>query len=183
MQRSRILFIVILTFFCFLHSVPGWAGSFLLSPKTYTWATGQPNSYTEHFFNCESQAKYNLVIQNGNIDGTKRLSNITILLNGMEVIRSHELKPNVVKVEKPVSVRSENTLEVRLANNLFGKLTVSIECIKNCLEISITPINGAITTNQILVHGEVYTGSSEVGITVNGFPALVHEQNWSYLSL
>jgi len=77
-------------------------------------------------------------------------------------------------------VQSENTLEVRLANNLFGKLTVSIECIKNCLEISITPINGAITTNQILVHGEVYTGSSEVGVTVNGFPALVHEQNWSY---
>jgi len=180
MLRNRLILLVISAYLCFLYSASSWAGSFLLSPKTYTRTTAQPNSYAESFANCEPQSQYNLIVMNGNTDGSQRLSSATILLNGQKVLRANELNQNVDKVIKPVSVQADNSLEVRLASGPSGKLTVSIECVANCLEITITPVGGTITSNQTLARGEVRTSSPEAGVTVNGFAALVQGQSWAY---
>jgi hypothetical protein len=180
MQRYRVVLLIIFTYLFFLHSASGWAASYLLNPKSYFRTTGQPNSYTEGFSNCEPQSQYHLVVTNGNSDGSQRLSSSAILLNGQEVLRSDELNQNVDRVVKPVAVQPENTLELRLASGPGGQMTVSIDCVANCLEVSITPISDTIATNQTLVRGEVHSASSEVGVTVNDLSALVHGQKWAY---
>ncbi len=169
MQRSRMLFLVVIIYLFLLPVSHLWAGSFLLSPKTYTRTTGQPNSYTEAFSNCEPQAQYHLVILNGNSDGSQRLSSATLLLNGQEMLKPSELNQNVGQVEKPVPVQADNTLEVRLASGPGGQLTVSIECVANCLEVQInSPVSGAVLNqDRLLVTGTVQSSSEEVGVFVN----------------
>lgn len=182
MPRCRVVLLAIFTYLCFVYPTSSWAGSFLLSPKTYTRTTAQPNSYMESFTNCEPQAQYKLVVMNGNADGSQRLSSATILLNGQEVLRSSELNQNVDKVEKPVSVQPENTLEMRLASGPGGKLTVSIECVANCLEVQIgSPVSGAILNqDRVLVTGTVQSSNEEVGVVVNTTSGQVSERPYTF---
>jgi hypothetical protein len=121
-------------------------------------------------------------VLNGNNDGSQRLSSARILLNGLEILHSNEFNQKVGKIQKPISVQTENTLEVRLASGPGGKLIVSVECVDNCLNIQIMPIGSTITANRILVRGIVNTSSSEVGVTLNDLPALVHEKDWAYFA-
>jgi hypothetical protein len=157
-----------LIYFCWGSVSSLWAIT-LFGPNTYNRTTGKPNIYTDTFSNCETQSLYKLVIKNGEADGSKRLSSASILLNGVEVLRPHDLNRKVRLVERPVTVQSENTLELRLASRPGGQLTVSIECITNCFEVTIdAPIfNANLNQSTVLVTGTVYSRSEEVGVVVN----------------
>ncbi len=168
MVRVSIVVFATLIYFCWGSVSSLWAIT-LFGPNTYNRTTGQPNIYTDTFSNCEPQTVYKLVVKNGQSDGNQRLSSATILLNGVEVLRPNDLNQRVTQVEKPVTVQADNTLEVRLASGPGGQLTVSIECITNCFEVTITaPIsNTSLNQSTVLVTGTVYSGSGEVGVVVN----------------
>jgi hypothetical protein len=74
-----------------------------------------------------------------------------------------------------VSAQSDNRLEIRLAGTPLGQLTLSVECITNCLGVAIaTPITGTIINQDaMVVTGTVHTSSGEVGVSVNATPAQV----------
>ena len=171
MPRKRLLSIPVLLSFILLSAAPLWAGS-LLGPKTYTRTTGQPDTYTEKFSQCEPLSKYELRVINGLADGRQRLSNATVVLNGKEVLSPHDLNQNVDRIERQVEAQSDNILEFRLASGPGGQLTISIECVENCFEIHpISPVPGAVLNqDRVLVTGTVQSSSEEVGVIVNTIP-------------
>ena len=167
------LLVFVASLICFptfdLRADPLWG------PETYERTTGQPNQYSKTFANCEPEAKYELLVINGDESGAGRLSSATITLNGQEVLRPNDLNQQVGKVTKPVEVLPENTLKVRLASLPKGKLTVSIECTENCFSLTIdSPTSGEIVNqSSMMVLGEVNSATKEVGVAVSFFPGVV----------
>ena len=147
----------------------------LFGPETYNRTQGQPNEYTKTFANCEPEAKYELLVLNGDESGTGRLSSATILLNGQEVLRPNDFNQQVERITRSVQVLSENTLEIRLASMPDGQLTISIECVENCFEIEIElPASGAVVNlDRVLVTGTITTGTGEAGVFSGFSPGFV----------
>lgn len=181
MPRSCVIILAILTSLCLLPVNDIWAGS-LFGPKTYTRTTGQPNTYSESFSNCEPQAQYELRVQNGLAGGSQRLSSATVVLNGQTVLSPNDLNHKVYQIVRPVPMLSENALEVRLASGPGGQLTISIECVANCFEVAISSqVPGAILNqHRVLVTGTVSSSSEEVGVTVNTGPGYVSGPPFSF---
>lgn len=153
-----------------------WAdGSVLYGPRTYERTSGPPNTFAATFPNCEPAAQYRLVAMNGSADGGNRVASATILLNSAVVIGPRDLNQTVAQVVRSVSVSSTNRLEVRLAGAPAGRLTVSVECIANCLQIAIAaPADGSsLSQDAIVVTGTFRTSSDEAGVNVNGTIAQV----------
>src|SRR5271157_6387722 len=107
----------VMLFLLLAGSLPGYCGAQMLpifGPKQYTRATGKPQTLTDTFLNCEKAAQYQMVVTNGNPNGTNRVSSATILLNGTEVVGPSDLNQNVAEVMKPVAVVGTNTLTTTL---------------------------------------------------------------------
>jgi hypothetical protein len=147
----------------------------LFGPKEYARTTGTPNEFSERFDNCEPQSQYQLVVENGNPDGTQRLSSASVLLNGTEVLRPNELNQQIGRLERPIPVSPINMLSVRLASGPDGVLNAWIECVANCLAVHVTsPAPSAeITVPSVSVFGTLASGSDQVGVVVNGLPTFV----------
>jgi hypothetical protein len=147
----------------------------IFGPKQYTRGTGKPESFTDAFQNCETAAQYDLVVVNGNPDGSDRVSSATILLNGTQVAGPDDFNQNVAQVTKPVAVASSNMLEATLASKPGSFLTVSLQCASNCLGVQVTtPTSGSsLSVSATNVGGTVSSSADEVGVVVNGVPGLV----------
>jgi len=147
----------------------------LFGPKEYARTTGALNEFSERFDNCEPQSQYQLVVENGYPDGTRRLSSASVLLNGTEVLRPNELNQQIGRLERPIPVSPSNALSVRLASGPDGVLTAWIECVANCLAVHVTShAPGAeITVPSVSVFGTLASGSDQIGVIVNGLPAFV----------
>ena len=61
-------------------------------PKQYTRTAGPPQTFTEHFHHCGTAA-CQIVIVNGNADGSNRVSSASISLNGVEIRPLRSLRP------------------------------------------------------------------------------------------
>lgn len=152
----------------------------IFGPKQYMRSTGKPQTFTDTFLNCETAAQYDLVVVNGNADGSNRISSATIALNGTQVVGPSDLNQNVAQMTKPVTVAESNTLETTLASKPGSFLTVSLQCTRYCLSVDITtPASGtSLSVSSTIVGGTVSTTADEVGVVVNGVPAAV--QNGQY---
>ena len=177
MLTSHRLLIVMFAFYAtaWCETSSAAAPLYLFGPKEYARTTGAPNEYSERFDNCEPQSQYKLVVDNGNPDGTQRLSSASLLLNGTEILRPNELNQRIRHLEKPITVSPSNMLAVRLASGPGGVLNTWIECIANCLAVHVTsPAPGAeITVPSVSVFGAVTSGSDQVGVVVNDLPTFV----------
>lgn len=147
----------------------------VFGPTQYNRGTGAPQTFTDTFLNCETAAQYNLVVVNGNPDGTNRVSSATIRLNGTQVADPRDFNQSVSQITKPVAVSASNTLETTLASAPGSFLTVSFQCARNCLSVEITaPIsNASPNVASLNVGGTVSSSADEVGVTVNAIPGLV----------
>jgi hypothetical protein len=147
----------------------------IFGPTKYTRGTGAPQTFTDTFVNCETAAQYELVVVNGNPDGSGRISSAAVYLNGTQVVGPKDFNENVAQLIRPVTVAGSNTMQTTIASAPGSFLTVSIRCVRGCLSVQITgPSSGSslslATTN---VGGTVSSSADEVGIVVNGIPALV----------
>jgi len=164
-------FALVIWTFLVASAAPAFANFTVFGPKTYTRTAATPSISTEQFQTCELGGQYRLVVQNGEPDGSQRLSSASILLNGIEVMGSSDLNQNVAQIERTVSIHASNALEVRLAAGPGGKLSVKLDCLAGCLsvEIDAPPNDSIVNRSTALVTGHLSSLAEQVGISVNGF--------------
>lgn len=139
----------------------------LFGPKKYQRTTGKPDVYSDMVEVCNSGASYKIVVENGEA-GAKRVSSGTIMLNGTEIVTQNEFNQQVGKIEKPVSLSEENTIQVKLASIPGSFINVSLVCTANCLDVKISsPTDqGTINKSRTIVSGDLYNAFGETGITI-----------------
>ena len=158
-----------------LLAAEGAAGERVFGPALYQRGTGAPKTYQGAFEVCDPSGSFRLVVENGP-DGVPRVSSATVLLNGTRVVWPSDLNQQVAGLDRPVTLRGANEIEVRLASGPPGGLRLWIEATMRCLTVRITePAAGDIVPGPwVLVRGEV-RGLDEVGVTVNGVRASVED--------
>lgn len=164
-----------------LLAAEGAAGERVFGPALYQRGTGAPKTYQGAFEVCDPSGSFRLVVENGP-DGVPRVSSATVLLNGTRVVGPSDLNQQVAGLDRPVTLRGANEIEVRLASGPPGGLRLWIEATMRCLTVRITePAAGDIVPGPwVLVRGEV-RGLDEVGVTVNGVPAAVQGGDFAAL--
>ena len=122
--------LVILAAAMVLSSSPSSASADMtpaFGPKTYTRAQGRPQIFTERFQHCGTAA-CQLVIVNGNADGSQRISGASISLNGVEIAGPSDFNQQVARIVKPVVLAANDTLVIQLASRPGGFLIIGVEC-------------------------------------------------------
>src|SRR5947209_18303815 len=97
-------------------------------PKQYTRSAGPPQTFTETFQHCGT-APCQLVVVNGNADGSNRISSASISLNGAQILGPSDFNQQVGRIVKPVVLTDNNQLRITLASKPGSFLTVSVECL------------------------------------------------------
>jgi hypothetical protein len=108
---------------------PAHSGSSITTfgPRRFDRTTGPPNQYLEQFsLPATATSPYTLHIQNGDLDGTNRVSSATVKLNGAVILSPSDLNQNVAGVDRTVTLASANTLEVSLASVPGSYLIIDI---------------------------------------------------------
>ncbi len=140
----------------------------LFGPTKYERTTGAPNVFNDSFPACNTGATYKLIIENGEA-GKDRISSGAISLNGQEIVRQNYFSQKIEKIEKTVSLQTENTLTIKLASGPGGFIRVSVYCVTNCLEVKITtPVTQTIVNKaKTIIKGDLYNAFSETGVVLN----------------
>lgn len=86
-------------------------------PTTYTRTSGPPNQFQETIALPPTlTAPFRLHIQNGNPDGSNRISSATITLNGTQIAGPSDFSQQVAAFDRTVTLQANNTLQVRLTS-------------------------------------------------------------------
>lgn len=145
------------------------SSSFAQSPpifaNKYTRTIGKPNTFQDVFQSCNANATYKLVVENGE-GGKDRLSSASVSLNGQEIVRENDFNQKTDKIEKNVTLQSENTLDIKLASGPGGFIKASIYCVSGCLDVKITSPSNNITVNKAktLIQGSLSNAADETGV-------------------
>jgi hypothetical protein len=95
---------------------------------TFTREKGEPITVTRHFpLLKDSTGPYVLRLSNGGSGGQHRVSSARIMLNGVEVLSPLHFSQQVEFLEIPVELVANNKLEVTLAGEPLGFVTITIE--------------------------------------------------------
>jgi len=95
-------------------------------PTDFVRGKGKPETVQDTFL-AEPGSGFTLVVHNGNPDkDNKRVTSAAILLNGDTIFSPEDFKKEVYRLEQPVSLQSENQLEVRVAGKPGSFLTLSV---------------------------------------------------------
>lgn len=139
----------------------------LYGPAKFERTIGKPNTYQNTFQACNTAATYKLVVENGE-GGKDRLSSSSISLNGVAVIRENEFNQRVDKVEKTVTLLSENILDVKLSSGPGGTIKTSIYCVSGCLDVKITSPenNSTVNRSKTIIQGSLSNAYGEIGLTL-----------------
>ena len=142
------------------------------------WGKQTPDEeiFTANFSNCEVSAQYELVVINGLSGGLNRVTQGTVLLNGVEVISAQDFTAAHAQINQSIVVQGNNDLEVRLQGPIGAQVQAFIVCTANCLGVSIDAPLADATINQpsMVVNGSVTTSSIRpVGVVVNQHVAKV----------
>ncbi len=179
MRRVRLLHVpfLALAFSLSLLLSPLFAQTFKpVFTKQYTRLAGTPVTVSDPFTACDARGIFRVVVLNG-AGGQGRISSGSIFVNGLEVIKEQDFNQQVSRTERSLTgILLNNQIEVRLKSGPGAAVQVTVEGIQNCLGITITsPAPGSvINRSSVLVLGEVHAPTgAEVGVTVNSFPGLV----------
>ena len=125
MAKSRLfgfLFAVLICVFC---TSDVFAQALVFGPKTYTRVNGAKNTFTDSFSLSSLQGTFTLIVVNGNANGSGRVMNGSITLNGIEVVTQKDFHSS--RIEKTITPLTNNSLTIQLKGgppNSF--ITVSI---------------------------------------------------------
>ncbi len=98
-----------------------------LGPKQYTRVAGPPQTFIETFQHCGT-ASCQIVVINGNADGTNRVSSASLSLNGVQVIGPSSFNQKAGKIVKSVVLADENQLTIRLTAKPGSFLIIEVDC-------------------------------------------------------
>lgn len=159
--------------------------SLLFGPQEFTRSddglAGTPKKSKISFENCETKAQHQLVIENGNADGTFRVRSGKVELNGEEIVKQREFNKKTYTIKKFLGeLPAQNTLEVKLRSKRERFINLRIECISDCLGITITnPIGeSSIHIPLISVFGTIQSSAEQTGVVVNGYPANIYGDHY-----
>lgn len=153
--------------------------------RTYVRSTGSPESVTDVFTACDPTGSFRLTVVNGPAD-QPRVTSASIALNGLEVVTQSEFNDQVAQIQKPLAgVGATNSLTVRLTAKPTGAILLTVDGDQNCLGITIvSPRTGDVVQSPLLVRGQARaSGTGDVGVTVNGRPAVVTGDSWAAVAL
>lgn len=119
----------------------------VFGPQRFTRLTGQPVNTVQTFsLPPETIAPFGILVENGAAEGSNRVSNATIKLNGTDLYTPSDFNQNVASLTKTVSLTATNTLEVKLASATGSYLTISFTATRNASQPSLTSVVPARTT-------------------------------------
>ena len=104
-------------------------------PERYTRTAGPPNVFSTTFQHCGT-APCQIVVVNGNADGSNRISSASIFLNGLQIAGPADFNQQVGTIVKPVTLAGENKLTVELASKPGSFLTIEVECLASPVVLS-----------------------------------------------
>ncbi|TMH57174.1 MAG: hypothetical protein E6H53_13455 [Betaproteobacteria bacterium] len=135
-MRASIVLIAVVALFAGVGPPDAHAQTMpVFGPKQYTRTAGPPQTFTEHFSHCGTQA-CQLVIVNGNANGAGRVSSASVSLNGVQIVGPSDFNQNVGRIVIPVGLTDDDTLAITLASGVAGSLTVTVECATSPVDLS-----------------------------------------------
>src|SRR5438034_3038948 len=108
--------------------VPAAPMTAAFGPKQYIRAAGPPETFTETF-QYHGTSPCQIVVVNGNADGTQRISSASISLNGQQIVGPRDFNQQVGGIVKAVVLADQNQLSTTLRSKPGSFLTVSVECL------------------------------------------------------
>ena len=143
----------------------------VFGPVQFSRTTGRPNTFTESFQRCGT-ASSQIVIFNGNSDGSKRISSASIVLNGRQVIGPSDFNRKAGLIVKPVLLLDENQLTVRLASTPGSFITVEIESAESEVILSAGPAGASLPnpTNLLSAFRIINSGTISRARATRGRP-------------
>lgn len=96
-------------------------------PKRYTRTAGPPNVFNETIAVPPwLVGPYTLRVQNGEPDGTRRVSAASIVINGVTVATQSDFNQNVGGFDRAVTLTPSTTMQIRLESTPGGYLTINL---------------------------------------------------------
>jgi len=125
-RKIKLLLSVLVAMLQWTGVPPAGAQTPLFGPKQYTRVSGAPQTFSETFSRCGTAA-CRIVVDNGNADGTHRVSSASISLNGAQILGPADFKQQVGRIVRLVALGDQNQLTVKLASGPGSFLTVDVE--------------------------------------------------------
>ena|SRR3989338_304259 len=195
MTKRTFSFIMITGCIFLFQSTPFALASPIFGPSKYIREKGRPHEFKERFTLCAVSGTYKLIVDNGTYTVTEedddddekdkgkhkknekddkkekktRVSAGEIEINGEEIIKEHDFKKRLARVQRTISLpQGENRVEIEVKGKPGAFITVSIECISGCLEPEITyPLTGAIVNkSKTVVQGSLSNLYGEAGVII-----------------
>ncbi|HEY3136892.1 MAG TPA: IPT/TIG domain-containing protein, partial [Blastocatellia bacterium] len=111
-------------------------------PRRFDRLTGSPVTVSDQFtLPSDAVPPFTILVQNGNSDGSSRVSSATITLNGTDIFTQRDFNQSTATLVKQVSLVASNTIAVRLASAPGSFLTITIASSRSSL-VSISPVFG-----------------------------------------
>lgn len=177
-MTKRIFGLIMITGCIFLFQSTSFASP-IFGPNKYTREKGRPHEFKETFYLCSISGTYKLIVDNGTYITTEedddekekktRVSAGEIEINGEEIIKEHDFKKRLARVERTINLpQGENRIEIEIKGKPGAYITVTIECISGCLEPKITfPITGTIVNkSKTIVQGNLSNLYVEAGVII-----------------
>src|SRR5688572_4627882 len=159
----------------------------VFGPKTFSRTPGRSEVFQENFTLSSLSGTFTLIVENGDLNGKRRINGGEIILNGFTILTDTELNPRTGHIEKVINasaLQTANVLNIKLKGGQgMGKeqppfITVSIIRDIEDADGPIITINqpkpGDIFANTpIEVSGTVTDISGVASLRVNGNPISV----------
>jgi RHS repeat-associated protein len=118
----------------------------LFGPRQYVRSAGAPDTYVDTFAAPTAVgAPFVVVLVNGNLNGTNRVSSGSIRINGVQIAGPADFGARVPGFLRVISLKPSNTLEVRLASAPGSFVTVTV------LGRSLLAVPTGITPNPLTI--------------------------------
>src|SRR5713226_5173381 len=126
----------------------------IYGPRRFDRVSGTPATVTDQFaLPSDAVPPFTIVVQNGDIDGSNRVTSATITLNGTDIFTQRDFNQNTATLTKQVSLIASNTIGVRLSSATGSFLTITITSARSALA-SISPAAGTQGQNlTVTLHG------------------------------
>jgi hypothetical protein len=144
-------------------------------PKDYALAS-KSQRFSDSFPIPDPTSVFKVVVRNGDAAGLHRIKSGSISVNGTTIISPSDLNSDWPLLRKRVTLQSNNALTIDLKSAVGDVFNVSIkrQLDENACGPHVffdSPAEHAeVASSRILVTGTA-TGTRDVGVTVNGFPA------------
>lgn len=133
---SRLFTCTFATFFFTAFLITAQASTLIYGPTQFNRVKGKPTTDVVQFDAAQTDGVYQLTLNNGNNNGSSRVSSGDVYLNNIHLIGSSDFSQQVAVITRVVDLNPENTLSVTLRGKPGGSVTIRIERLDNQIPIA-----------------------------------------------